>query len=462
MPVWLKYSHTNATPQAINKREKNGWIMQALFVCLLLYMAVPVAAQRQTAIDPAIATDKKIIDGFMDKRFGMFIHWGPVALRGTEIGWSRSHQVPTEEYDNLYKEFNPVLFNADEWVAAAKNAGMKYLTITAKHHDGFCLWPTAYSDYNISNSPFRRDVVGELAEACKKQGIAFCIYFTVLDWHDPYYPLHRVPGDTLPDPNADMDKFVTRMKNELRELITRYKPYMLWFDGNWEQPWTLEYGKEVYAYIKSLDPSVIINNRLGKGKHTELGPQTVGDYTTPEQFIGALNMDQPWESCITICKQWAWKPNDQMKSRKECVQTLVRTAAGNGNLLFNVGPMLDGRIEARQISRLKEMGDWLKLNGEAIYGTKGGPYKPNDKFAATRKGNNLYLHVFSADNNQLSLPPLKGVRIRKARLLGGGSVQFTQHTNRIVVKFSSPLPDEDCSVVVLELDKNAETIPVIE
>src|SRR5690606_22381036 len=154
-----------------------------------------------------------------------------------------------------------------------------------------CLWPTAYSDYNISNSPFKRDVVGELAEACKKQGIAFCIYFTVLDWHDPYYPLHRVPGDTLPDPNADMDKFVARMKNELRELITRYKPYMLWFDGNWEQPWTLEYGKEVYAYIKSLDPSVIINNRLGKGKHTELGPQTVGDYTTPEQFIGALNMD---------------------------------------------------------------------------------------------------------------------------------------------------------------------------
>lgn len=433
----------------------------ALLCCLALIMPALLQGQQQTAVDPAITTDKKIIDGFMDKRFGMFIHWGPVSLRGTEIGWSRSHQVPTEEYDNLYKEFNPLLFNAEEWVLAAKNAGMKYLTITAKHHDGFCLWPTEYSDYNIMQSPFKRDVVGELAEACKKHGIAFCIYFTVLDWHDPYYPLHRIPGEK-PDPNADMDKFVTRMKNELRELITRYKPYMLWFDGNWEEPWTLAYGKEVYAYIKSLDPSVIVNNRLGKGKHTELGPETVGDYTTPEQFIGSLNMDVPWESCITICKQWAWKPNDAMKSRRECVQTLVRTAAGNGNLLFNVGPMLDGRIEARQVDRLKEMGDWLKRNGEAIYHTKGGPYKPNDGFATTRKGKNLYLHVFNADTSQLSLPPLKGVRVRKARLLEGGAVQFTQNASGIVVKFSGTLPDKDCSVVVLELDKNAETIPVIE
>lgn len=432
-----------------------------LFGCLLLCMT-GVPAQQKTAIDPAITTDKKIIDGFMDKRFGMFIHWGPVALRGTEIGWSRSHQVPTSEYDNLYKEFNPVLFSADEWVLAAKNAGMKYLTITAKHHDGFCLWPTAYSDYNIMNSPFKRDVVGELAEACKKHGVAFCIYFTVLDWHDPYYPIHNIPGDTIPDPNANMSKFVTRMKNELQELITRYKPYMLWFDGNWEKPWTLEYGKEVYAYIKSLDPSVIINNRLGKGKHTELSSETVGDYATPEQFIGALNMEQPWESCITICKQWAWKPNDKMKSRKECIQTLVRTAAGNGNLLFNVGPMLDGRIEARQVDRLNEMGSWLKLNGEAIYGTKGGPFKPTDRFATTRKGNKIYLHVFHPENNQVVLPPLRGVRINKASLLKGGSVQFTQDEKQIVVKLPANLPDEDCRVVVLDLNKRAEDIPVVE
>ncbi|WP_281228956.1 alpha-L-fucosidase [Flavobacterium aquiphilum] len=297
-----------------------------------------------------ITTPKMVIDDFMDKRFGMFIHFGPVSLRGTEIGWSRGKEVPTVEYDNLYKEFNPALFNADEWVKTAKDAGMKYLVITAKHHDGFCLWPTAFSDYNIMNSPFKRDIVQELSTACKKQGLAFCIYFTVADWHDPNYSEDK-PGN--------MDQFVLTMKNELKEVIIRYKPYMLWFDGNWEKQWKQEYGATIYQYIKSVDKDVIVNNRLGKGEHTAFSSALVGDYLTPEQKIGELNMINPWESCITICNQWAWKPNDKMKSLKECIQTLVKTAGGNGNLLLNVGPMMDGRIETRQIERLKEMGIWL-------------------------------------------------------------------------------------------------------
>lgn len=431
-------------------------------ICILLCAGFSLMAQNKTVVDPAIITSKKILDGFMDKRFGMFIHWGPVTLRGTEIGWSRGHQVPVNEYDNLYKEFNPVLFNADAWAKTAKDAGMKYLTITAKHHDGFCLWPTAYSDYNIMNSPFKRDIVGELAKACKKQGIAFCIYFTVLDWHDPDYPVHNIPGDTTMDTNANMNKFVATMKNQLKELITRYHPYMLWFDGNWEKPWTKEYGVEVYEHIKKLDPNVIINNRLGKGSHKVMDSATVGDYATPEQFIGALNMKDPWESCITICNQWAWKPNDKMKSKKECIQTLVQTAAGNGNLLFNVGPMLDGRIEARQVNRLKEMGDWLKLYGEAIYNTKGGPYKPDSIRATTRKGNKIYLHVFRAENNQLSLSALKDVVINKAYFLKGQPVPFIQDEKNIHFTLPVKMPNEDCSVIVLELNKNAETIPVIE
>ncbi len=430
--------------------------------CILLCAGFGVMAQSKTAVDPAVITSKKILDGFMEKRFGMFIHWGPVSLRGTEIGWSRANQVNKEEYDNLYKEFNPALFNADAWVKTAKDAGMKYLTITAKHHDGFCLWPTAYSEYNIMNSPFKRDIVGELANACKKNGIAFCIYFTVLDWHDTNYPNHNIPGDTTLDPNSNMNKFVSTMKNELQELVTRYHPYMLWFDGNWEAPWTKEYGVEIYEHIKKLDPNVIINNRLGKGSHKVMGSETVGDYLTPEQFIGALNMKDPWESCITICNQWAWKPNDKLKSKKECIQTLVQTAAGNGNLLFNVGPMPDGRIEARQVNRLKEMGNWLKHYGEAIYNTKGGPYKLNKIFAATRKGNKIYLLIFNAGNNELSLPALKEIIVNKAYFLKGQPVTFKQEVKNIHVTLPANMPDEDCSVIVLELDKNAETIPVIE
>ncbi|MDP9080189.1 MAG: alpha-L-fucosidase [Bacteroidota bacterium] len=429
-----------------------------IFLLIVTVFAICSAlAQQSTPV--ALKTPKDKIDQFMDLRFGMFIHFGAVTLRGTEIGWSRNQQVAQDDYDSLYKEFNPALFNADAWVKAAKDAGMKYLTITAKHHDGFCLWPTAYSGYNISNSPFKRDIVGELAKACKKQGIVFCIYCTVLDWHDADYPIHN-PNDKKFNVKGDMRAFVNRMKNELHELITNYKPAMLWFDGFWEEPWTKEYGQEVYQYIKTVDPKVVINNRLGKGEPTKFSEGSVGDYLTPEQQIGKLDMVNPWESCITICNQWAWKPNDSMKSLKECLQTLAKTAGGNGNLLFNVGPMMDGRMEARQIKRLAEIGNWLKQNGTAIYSTKGGPYKPNDSYAATRKGDKIYIEIFKRDGATLNLPALPGIKITKAAWLGGNALTFTQNDG-IQINLPETLPDENVSVIELDIDKNAELIPVI-
>src|SRR6195952_1067481 len=258
--------------------------MKYLLTLLIPLLPFYQLRAQSSSVAPEIKTSKAVMDDFMDQRFGMFIHWGPVTLRGTEIGWSRGHEVPVEEYDNLYKEFNPVLFDADAWVKTAKDAGMKYLTITSKHHDGFCLWPTAYSTYNISNSPFKRDIVGELAKACKKYGVTFCIYFTVLDWHDADYPVHN-PYDSTKNVTGNMPVFVQRMKNELKELITNYHPYMLWFDGYWEKPWTTAYGKEIYNYIKTVDPHVIINNRLGKNPNSLHSDESVGDYLTPEQQI---------------------------------------------------------------------------------------------------------------------------------------------------------------------------------
>lgn len=439
-----------------------------LNLLLLLTISGPLSAQVEK-VTPIVKTSKVVIDQFMDLRFGMFIHWGPVALRGTEIGWSRGNQVPFEDYDQLHKEFNPVLFNAEEWVKTAKNSGMKYLTITAKHHDGFCLWPTKFSDLNIMETPFKRDVVGELAAACKKHGLKFCVYFTVLDWHDPHYPYARA-GTKEINATTDMAKFVATMKDELTEILTNYDPYMLWFDGNWDKEWTDAHAQEVYALLKQLKPDVIINNRL-KGisdfdrtreDHTRLSSDAIGDYATPEQKIGALNMEYPWESCMTIANQWAWKPNDALKSTKECIQTLAKTAAGNGNLLFNVGPMLDGRIEARQINRLKEMGDWLNTYGESIYGTKGGPFIPNNIYASTRKGNILYVHVFNRKEDVLTLPALKGVKIKKAHILNGDAITFSQSaTGSIALNLPARLPNADNTVIVLELNKNAETIPVI-
>jgi alpha-L-fucosidase len=409
-----------------------------------------------------VKTSGAIMDDFMRKRFGMFIHFGPVTLRGTEIGWSRNKQVSQADYDSLYKEFNPVLFNADEWVKTARDAGMKYLTITTKHHDGFCLWPTVYSPYNISHSPFKRDIVGDLAKACKKYDIAFCIYFTILDWHDEDYPVHN-PYDSTRNVSGNMTAFVARMKNELRELITTYHPYMLWFDGYWEKPWTTAYGKEIYNYIKTVNPNVIINNRLGKEPSGLHGDESVGDYLTPEQQIGKLDMTQPWESCITIANQWAWKPNDGLKSLKECIQTLVKTAAGNGNLLLNAGPMMDGRIEVRQVQRLKEMGNWLQQYGESIYSTKGGPYTPNNLYATTRKGNKIYLHVFERKGTTLALPVLPDVNITKVYFLKSNKgVKFSLVGAKIHIDLPDVMPDADCSVIVLQLDKSAEELAVIK
>ncbi len=411
------------------------------------------------AQNKSVKTDPTILNDFMAKRFGMFIHWGPVSLRGTEIGWSRGHQVPAAEYDNLYKEFDPVLFNADKWVKTAKAAGMKYITITSKHHDGFCLWPTVYSDYNIMYSPFKRDIVGELAAACKNNGIAFCIYFTILDWHDADYPLHNL-GDSIPDPKADMNRFVKKIKNELSELITKYHPYMLWFDGNWEKPWTKEFGQEVYDHIKQLDKKIIVNNRLGKGSHKTITAQTVGDYATPEQEVGEINMKDPWESCITICNQWSWKPNDKMKTAQQSIQTLASTSGGNGNLLFNVGPMMDGRMEDRQIKLLDTIGRWLNKYGESIYGTMGGPYKPNKEWAATRKGSKIYIHLFKQDINAFNLPVISGVKINSIHFLSGENLVFDQ-TDKIHIKLPAVLPDKNDTVLVMEINTTTEGLPLV-
>jgi alpha-L-fucosidase len=432
-----------------------------LFSVIFFLGTIFLNAQVNTTVDPSILTPKKYVDDFMAKRFGMFIHWGPVALRGTEIGWSRNREVKQGEYDSLYKEFNPVLFNADNWVKTAKDAGMKYLTITAKHHDGFCLWPTKFTDYNIMNSPFKRDIVGELAKSCKKYGIKFCIYYTVLDWYDLRYPI-RNDGTKTIDPKGDMVKFVQYMKDQLKELITNYDPYMLWFDGNWEQPWTKEMGADVYTFIKKLSPSVVINNRLGKGTHKTMGPDIVGDYATPEQVVGKMNLDMPWESCITICNQWAWKPNDKMKSLQQCIQTLVSTAGGNGNLLFNVGPMMDGRIEKRQVDRLKEMGEWLKVNGDAIYGTKAGPFLPDSMMAATRKGNKINLMLLKKVGDQLVLPNIEGRKILRAFFMNGTNLSYEQAPTTTSINLPKVLPDPNCTVIVLEMDGDVENLSLIK
>ncbi len=391
-----------------------------------------VAALVLLAISSACSTQKPI-DAWRAMRFGMFVHCGPVSLAGTEIGWSRGKQVPKEEYDELYRRFDPKDFDARSWAKLAKDAGMRYLVLTTKHHDGFCLWPSRFTDYDIANTPFGRDLVGELAKACRAEGVRFGAYYSLCDWKHPDYPLDS-PGGRKKKPKPNMPRYFEYVKAQTAELIERYGPLQLfWFDGEWEAPWTERYGRELHAHLLQKQASILVNNRIGKGRKgmegkTKEGTLLRGNFDTPEQRVGSYERERPWETCMTICRQWAWKPGDRLKSLAECIRTLVSVIGGDGNLLLNVGPMPNGKIEARQADRLRELGAWVKRHGKAIYGTRGGPYRPGPWGASTCRGRKLWLFVLRwPDAGPLRLPKLDARLVSLRSLDGGVRAEKTMH-----------------------------------
>ncbi len=431
--------------------------MKPVIIFILSLMTIYAPAQK-------FETDKKLLKEFQDMKFGMFVHWGPVSLKGTEIGWSRGREVPIEEYDNLYKEFNPVQFDADEWMKILKDAGMKYFIITSRHHDGFSLWPTEYSDYDISATPYKKDVLMEMKNACDKQGILFGTYYSICDWKHPLYPL-GCPGGKTKKESGDMKKYITFIKGQTRELIEKYHSKILWFDGEWEEPWTHEMGLDFYDYLKGLDENILINNRVDKGRKgmegITISDEFAGDFATPEQQIGRYDIENPWESCITICRQWAWKPNDELKSLEECLFTLLKTVGGGGNLLLNLGPMPDGRIEPRQAERLKEMGTWLKKYGKSVYETTGGPYKPNDWLTSTRKGNDIFIHLLNYKNNSVELPFPENIQVKNCSLLKGEKIDFEQSGQSL--KIDLPTNERELvTVIKINIEGQANDLKTME
>jgi alpha-L-fucosidase len=384
-----------------------------------------------------------------EARFGMFIHWGPAALTGKEISWSRQSTGPAV-YDALYQQFNPVKFDARAWVAAAKAAGMGYMVLTAKHHDGFMLWATQTDPYNIMRTPFGRDVVAELAAAARAANLPFCYYFSPGDWRDPDC---RHPQNN--------PRFVARMHAQITELLSNYgRIPLVWidFDG-WPCPSLPE---ETATLIRRLQPGVILNNRL-LPLHPDESHGLVGrwgDYATPEQRVGSYCDTVPWETCMTIATQWNWKPNDKLKSLQQCLETLVSTVGGDGNLLFNVGPMATGEIEPAQVQRLAEMGAWLKKHGAAIYGTRGGPWMPTKAYASTRTAAAAFVHVFGPAAAPLTLPPLSA-RVHSAALLDGTPVEFAQTATGLTLTVPAAQRDPHVTVVKLRLGSSPLALAAI-
>ena len=410
-----------------------------------------------------------------EAKFGMFIHWGLYAVPAGEykgrkvegIGeWiMNSLQIPIAEYEQFAPQFNPVKFDADEWVSIAKDAGMKYIVITSKHHDGFCLWDTKYTDWNIvSATPFKRDILKELAEACEREGIRLGFYYSIMDWYhpdaqsifEPDYNQGRGSGNVNPNFSRYIEEY---MKPQLKELLTGYGDIgVIWFDGEWVPDYTTEMGKDIYNYLRNIKPDLIINNRVDKGRQGMEGMDAEGDFAgdfgTPEKQIPATGMPGlKWESCLTMNDTWGYKHFDHnWKSSETLIRDLVDIASKGGNLLLNVGPTAEGIIPDPSVERLKDMGDWLKLYGEAIYGADPSPVDRPEWGRYTVKDNLVYAHVFDwPANGELNVADINGIGV--AWLLsdsGRSQLLFESKENGIVLQLPETAPDEIASVIVLE------------
>lgn len=435
--------------------------MQKITSFLIILISVSLTVKGQTG---AATTEKQSLKWFTDARFGMFIHWDMSSIAGTEISWSRKGSKPLDIfgdpagyvedpiYDHLYEKFNPTSFDATAWVNLAKAAGMKYIVFTAKHHGGFCMWDTKFTDYSIMHTPYGKDVIKQLADACHKAGIKFGIYYSPRDWHNPQYGI----GD-----NKD---YVSYMNGQVKELLTNYgKVDIIWWDsygkGDLVNFWKIG---ETFDLVKKLQPGIVMNNRLAVlGDYNKQPPPYVGEWDTPEQNIGSFQNTRPWESCMSIVATpdgggWSYRPDGKIRSYEECIKGLINCATGDGNLLLDVGPDATGIIPADQANRLTEMGEWLKKYGESIYNTKGGPYKNDQWGGATFKGNKVYLHIAKWNGNQLRLPALKAKILKCGNLTNPmNKPAFTQDGKYLTITLPPGQQDNIDTIITLELGDSA-------
>jgi len=407
------------------------------------------------------------MEWWREARFGLFIHWDISSLAGTEIGWSRGGSKPLDitghpagfvedpHYDNLYKKFNPQKFDAKEWVRLAQAAGMKYIVFTAKHHGGFCMWDTKQTDYSIRHTPFQRDVVKELAAACHAAGLRFGIYYSQRDWHHPDYGV------------GDNQKYLAYMNAQLKELLTDYgKVDVIWWDsygkGDLVNFWKIG---ETFVLVKALQPDIVMNNRLAVLAHYNRQPTPyLGDFDTPEQQLGKYQDTRPWESCMTVVRVkdgggWSYRSDGVVCPLTDCLRMLISCATGDGNLLLDVGPDSTGVIPADQAGRLVEIGKWLATNGESIYGTRGGPWKPGQGIGSTRKGNVAYVHILEAKGDTIVLPALPH-KIISASMLGGGAIKNEVADGKFILHLPEKR-DPQAIVIKSKLAGSAMDIPAI-
>ncbi|MFL5619105.1 MAG: alpha-L-fucosidase [Gemmatimonadaceae bacterium] len=449
---------------------------RSFFLALLLTTTTTSRLVAQSAVGETAAQKEARMAWWRDARFGMFIHWGLYAVpagvwkgeRVKSLGeWIMNEApIPRDEYAQLARQFNPTQFNADEWVRIAKDAGMKYIIITSKHHDGFANFDSKVSSYDIVDAtPYHRDAIRALASAAHRAGLRFGVYYSIMDWHHPdaqgpNYPTYNSRTAT----NPNFARYVeTYMKPQLRELVTQYPEIdVLWFDGEWIPDWSDAQGKSLYDWLRGMRPSLIINNRVGHSRQGMAGmsanKEAPGDFGTPEQRVppeGLPGVD--WETCMTLNDTWGFQSfDDNWKDTRTLVRTLVDVASKGGNFLLNVGPTAQGVIPWQSVSRLREMGDWMRVNGESVYGTSASPYglPAWGRYTSKPSAGRTYAHVFDwPKDRRLALTGVKE-KPRAVYLLADRKPLVVEQTDAgWTVQLPLVRPSAIASVLVLETGK---------
>jgi len=390
----------------------------------------------------------KRLQWWVEARFGMFIHWGLYAIPARGEWVMYCERIPRVEYAKLADKFNPRKFDADAWVGLAREAGMKYMVLTTRHHDGFCLWDSQVSDFTAPKTAAKRDFVAEYVAACRRTGMRIGFYYSLLDWRMPAYwqGPEKDPEAWARSLNEDWIQFVDYVHAQVRELCTGYgKIDILWYDGAWPHDAQAWRAKELNAMVRKLQPDIIINNRSGLSE----------DLDTPEQHITASGGGRPWESCMTIDDLWwGYHPGDpNLKSSMQLVRNLVRCVSGNGNFLLNVGPKADGTIPAPFATRLKEIGAWLERNGESIYGCSPSPFSQMHLGYVTAKGQTVYIHVMYWPGTEMCVAGIKN-RVKGVRMVATGEeMPFEQTRDRLFVRgLPAKSPDPIDTVFAIEIE----------
>ncbi len=402
---------------------------------------------------------------FVKDRFGMFIHWGLYALPARHEWVQSREEIPPDEYRAYFERFNPTLYDPKKWAKAARDAGMKYVVITSKHHEGFCLWDSAYTDYKVTNTPYGKDLLRPFVDAFKAEGLRVGFYYSLIDWHHPdfpidiLHPLRNHPDAATLNEGREMARYAEYLHNQVRELLTQFDIEILWCDfsypgreykgmpGKGREDWQSE---KLYKMIRELKPNIILNNRLDL-------PTEYVDIHTPEQWQPTewVKVDgEPvvWETCQTFSGSWGYHRDETTwKSPGQLIRMLINTVARGGNLLMNVGPTARGTFDARAMDALGVYRDWMALHSDAIYGCTMSEFKEPQDCRLTQKDNRLFVHVYAWPFRHLHMDGLAG-KVAYAQLLNDGSeIKFTEQDERLTLNLPVIKPDVVVPVIELEL-----------